>query len=590
MQAELKKEPKPEFIEKDPEKLKLKPNLEDYDYMNHIFCWDDAKNEIEFFEDGKLNIAHNSLDRHNTPEKKNKTALIWEDDDGNIEKYTYEDLVKETNKFANVLKKHGVKKGDRIFIFMPRIPALYISFLGTLKTGAIAGTLFAAFGHDALLDRLSDSSAKFVVTHSTLKDRIYSVKDDLPNLKKIIITDAPTENDFEIDYKKEMKKASDEYEVEHMDPEDEAFMLYTSGTTGKPKGVVHRHLAVAQEHLTAKWVLDIHEEDMYWCTADPGWVTGIAYGIIGPLSNYTTMLVHGGRFSAERWYELIQKYKVTIWYTAPTAVRLLMKNPDILKKYDLSSLRYACSVGEPLNPEAVRWGNEKLGLPFHDNYWQTETGSIVIANYPSMPIKVGYMGKPFPGIVAGIIDEEGNELPDGEEGNLALKPCNTDKDYWPSQMLEIWHNEAKFESYFNKGWYLTGDKAKKDADGYILFVGRADDVIKTAGHRVGPYEVESALIEHPSIAEAGVIGKPDETYGEIIKAFVVLRPGAKKADVTMENVKHFMKDKLAGHAYPKEVEVVKSLPKTRSGKIMRRMLKAKELGQDLGDTSTLEKD
>jgi acetyl-CoA synthetase len=360
-------------------------------------------------------------------------------------------------------------------------------------------------------------------------------------------------------------------------------MLYTSGTTGKSKGIVHAHYAIIQQHITAKWVLDLHEEDVMWCTADPGWVTGISYGILGSWSNGASLVVYEGRFDPAKWYSILEKYQVSIWYSAPTAIRMLMAaGNDLPKKYDLSSLRYLCSVGEPLNPEAVKWSMEVLGLPFHDNYWQTETGGILVANYPSMPIKPGSMGRPIPGVKAAIIDDNGNELPVGKEGNLAIVPG------WPSMMREIWKNPEKYKSYFKGKWYITGDRASMDKDGYVWFVGRADDVIKTAGERVGQFEVESVLIEHPAVAEAGVIGVPDELRGEVIKAFLVLRPGNEPSEELKEEIKKFVKTRLAGHAYPKDIDFIKTLPKTRSGKIMRRVLKARELGLPEGDLTTLE--
>jgi len=335
--------------------------------------------------------------------------------------------------------------------------------------------------------------------------------------------------------------------------------------------------------MTAMYVLDIHDNDTYWCTADPGWVTGIAYGILGIWSLGASSLVYGGRFDSEKWYSLLEKYKVNIWYTAPTAVRMLMRAGDKpVKKYNLKSLRHLCSVGEPLNPEAVKWSIKVFNRPFHDNYWQTETGGMAIANYPCMPIKPGSMGKPVPGIKAEIIDDKGRQLPPNKEGSLVIKPG------WPSMMRGVWKNKKKYDSYFSKGWYVTGDKAFKDKEGYFWFVGRADDVIKTSGERVGPFEVESALVEHPAIVEAGVIGKPDKLRGEIIKAFITLKKGYKPSESLKKNLQKFVKKRLAGHAYPREIEFRKNLPKTRSGKIMRRVLKAQELGQAVGDTSTLE--
>lgn len=575
---------KPAVVEKTLASIKKAPNLFNYEETRKNFSWQDAEKEIEFFEDGKMNMAYNAVDRHLNGPDKDKVAFHWIGEDE--EKHpTYTDLAKLSNKVANVLKKHGVERGDRVFLFLPRIEELYVSFLGILKTGAIASTLFAAFGPGALFDRLEDSGAKILITSPELKSRVDEVRSKLPALEKVIVVGDYEPGENELNFWTEMHDAGEDFEIEHMEPKDRAYMLYTSGTTGKPKGVIHTHYDIVHQHLTAKWILDLHEDDMYWCTADPGWVTGIAYGMIGPLSNKTTFIVDARRFSAEKWYKLLSDYKVTVWYTAPTAIRMMMKEgEELAKKYDLSSLRYLASVGEPLNPEAIWWGLDSLGLAFHDNWWQTETGGILIANYASMDIKVGSMGKPFPGVEAAIIDEKGNPLPPGEEGHLAIKPG------WPSMMIEIWNRKEKYDSYFNNGWYLSGDKARMDDDGYFWFIGRADDVINTAGHRVGPFEVESALVEHPAIAEAGVIGKPDETYGEIIKAFVALKPGNEPSDELVADIKKFIKSKLAGHAYPKEIEFRDNLPKTRSGKIMRRVLKAQELGEDIGDTSTMEDD
>jgi len=565
-------------------KLKKEPNFGDYDGTVKDFRWKDMEKEIEFFKGRKINVAHNAIDRHANGWRKNKVALYWEGADGEGEKYTFQDLKNLSNKFANVLKKMGVRKGDRVFLFLPRIPELYICFLGIVKTGAIAGTMFSAFGPQGIKDRLENSGAKFLITNSELKHRAYQIEKELPDLEKIILVGDKNFHHNEVCYEKEMEKASRDFKVREMDPEDHAFMLYTSGTTGKPKGVMHAHYSIIQEHITAKWVLDLHDDDVYWCTADPGWVTGVAYEILGSWSSGVSQVVYEGRFNPEKWYSLIEKYKVSIWYTAPTAIRMLMKAGNRLpKKYDLSTLRHLCSVGEPLNPEPIRWSLKVFGLPFHDNWWQTEGGGILIANYPCMPIKPGSMGKPFPGVSAAIIDDNGKELPPRTEGDLALKPG------WPSMMREIWRNPKKYKSYFRKKWYISGDKAWMDEDGYFWFIGRADDVIKTAGERVGPFEVESALVEHPAIVEAGVIGKPDKMRGEIIKAFVVLRERYKPTDKLMKDVQKFVKTRLAGHAYPREIEFRKSLPKTRSGKIMRRLLKAQELGLPLGDTSTLEK-
>ncbi|MFC1741931.1 acetate--CoA ligase [Nanoarchaeota archaeon] len=574
----------PKILKKNISKLDIKPNLLDYKKTYKSFKYKNVEKELSWFKGGKLNAAFNAVDRHTSTWRKNKVAMYWVGEEEE-KKYTFLELSQLSNQFANALSKEKVKTGDRIFLFMPRIPELYISFLGILKTGAIVGTLFAAFQEEALLDRLKDSGAKIVITSPELKPRIDKIRRKLPELKTIIVTGNYKLGKNELSYDQMMEDQSTKFKIKEMKPKDKAYMLYTSGTTGKPKGVVHTHYDVIHQYMTTKWVLDLQEDDVYWCTADPGWVTGIAYGILGPWANGASSVVDARRFSAEKWYYLLDRYKVTVWYTAPTAIRMMMREgAKIAKKYDLSSLRHMCSVGEPLNPEAIYWGVKTLGLVFHDNWWQTETGGILIANYASMAVKPGSMGKPFPGVTAAIIDEKGKKLPVGKAGSLAIKPG------WPSMMIEVWKNPTKYKEYFRNGWYITGDKAKMDKDGYFWFIGRADDVINTAGHRVGPFEVESALVAHPAIAEAGVIGKPDKIYGEIIKAFVSLNKGHKPSEALKEDIKKFIKKNLAGHAYPKEIEFHDNLPKTRSGKIMRRVLKCKELGLPVGDTSTLEDD
>ncbi len=574
MKVDIYKKTKKDFIKP--------PNLEDYDRLYRNFKWQDAHKELAWFE-GKINAAYNAVDRHADTWRKNKVALYWEGEDGTEKKYTFEELKYASNKFGNILKDFGVDRGDRVFLFLPRIPELFFAFLGTLKIGAIAGTLFSAFQEQALEDRLLNSDAKILVTTIELKPRVDKIRRHLPNLKHIITVDSE-------DFIKSFAHASPDLHVVQLDADDYAFMLYTSGTTGKPKGVVHSHRAIVQEHVTAKWVLDMKEDDTYWCTADPGWVTGIAYEILGSWSNGVAAVIYAGRFNPEGWYKILEKYKVSIWYTAPTAIRMLMAaGTKIIKKYDLTNLRHLCSVGEPLNPEAVKWGIKAFGMPFHDNWWQTEIGAITIANYPSMDIKIGSMGKPIPGVTAAIVDDHGQELKPNQEGNIALRPK------FPGLMKTIWRRPNKYDSYFVRGWYISGDRGMYDADGYFWFIGRADDVIKTSGERVGPFEVESALVEHPAVVEAGVIGKPDPLRGEIVKAYVVLEAIAKQKlkskkdeEKLKEELATYVKKHLAGHAYPREIEFIDKLPKTRSGKIMRRILKAKEMGLPIGDTSTLE--
>jgi acetyl-CoA synthetase len=576
------------IIKKDLRKLKLAPNLFDYEKMYKSFTWEKAEKElVEFFPDGTINIAHNIIDRHAVGKNKDKVALLFEGAQGDKEKYTFSELKVLSDKFANVLDSQGVKKSDRVFIFLPPIPERYIAFISTLKIGAVAGTLFAAFQEIALRDRLADSEAKVVITNAVLYPRIEKIRKYLPHLEKVIIVERGSDKQPQgkglVLYTKEMEKASESFKIAHLKKDDYSYMLYTSGTTGKPKGVMHMHGDILQAMVTTKYVLDLHDDDIYWCTADLGWVTGVVYATLGPWGLGITQVLYEGRFSPETWYTVLQDYKVTVWYSAPTAIRLLMGSPVHPKNYDLSHLRFLASVGEPLNPEAIWWGLEKFSLPFHDTWWQTEQGGITIPNYAMMDIKPGSMGKPLPGIVAAIVDDNGKELGDEKEGNLALLASSVS-----SLMKTIWKNKEKFDSYFLGKWYISGDRALRDKDGYYWFIGRADDVINTSGERVGPFEVESALVEYPDVVEAGVIGKPDPVRGEIIKAFVVIKTGVKKTDELKEKLQQHVKKHLAGHAYPREIEFIDKLPKTRSGKIMRRILKAKELGLPIGDTSTLE--
>jgi len=574
---------KTKLIQVHDKNLKGKPNLENYAQTYATFKWSEAEKALDWFPHKKINAAYNAVSRQAQGKRKNKIALYWHGENDEKAKYTFAELEELSNQFGQVLRKLGVKRGDRVFFFLPRVPELFFGFLGTLKIGAIAGTLFSAFGHQALLDRLENADAKVVVTNKELYPRLARIESQLKALKKIVLIDAPKSVKGKYALSDLIAKAPKTLRVAKMDPDDPAFMLYTSGTTGKPKGVLHTHRAILQEHLTAQWVLDLKEGDVYWSTADPGWVTGIAYEILGTWSNGASTLVYAGRFDPAHWYQLIQDYQVTVWYTAPTAIRMLAaEDSGLTKKYDFSSLRHLASVGEPLNPEAIYWGLKAFGLPFHDNWWQTETGAIMIANYPCLPIKPGSMGKPIPGVVAGIVNDQGKPLKIKQIGNLAIKPG------WPAMMTKIWRRKKKYESYFKSGWYISGDLAYQDKDGYFWFVGRADDVIKTAGERVGPFEVESALVAHPAVAEAGVIGKPDPLRGQIIKAFISLKPGQRASEGLKKAIQTYVKRELAGHAYPREIEFMNKLPKTKSGKIVRRLLKAKELGLPLGDVSTLE--
>ncbi|MCJ8009589.1 acetate--CoA ligase [Lederbergia wuyishanensis] len=560
-----------------------KYNLQNYDEMYANFNWSEAEKNFSWYETGRVNMAYEAIDRHTETFRKNKVALYYRDGVRD-EKYTFNDMKKWTNKAGNVLKTYGnVEKGDRVFIFMPRSPELYFAILGAIKLGAIVGPLFEAFMEGAVKDRLEDSEAKVLVTTPELLKRV--PVDELPSLKHIfLVGDGIEEEGPFIDFNKRLKAADKNLEIEWVDRNDGMILHYTSGSTGRPKGVLHVHNAMIQQYQTARWILDLQEEDIYWCTADPGWVTGTSYGIFGPWLTGTTNVIVGGRFKPENWYQTLEDYGVTVWYSAPTAFRMLMSAGDEhVKQFDLSELRHILSVGEPLNPEVIRWGMKVFNKRIHDTWWMTETGAMLIGNYPCIEIKPGSMGKPIPGVEAAIVDDQGNVLPANRMGNLAIKKG------WPSMMHEIWNNKEKYNSYFLTGdWYVSGDSAYMDEDGYFFFQGRVDDVIMTSGERVGPFEVESKLLEHPAVAEAGVIGKPDPVRGEIIKAFIALLDGQEPSEELAEDIKQFVKKGLAAHAAPREIEFRDKLPKTRSGKIMRRVLKAWELNLPTGDLSTME--
>ncbi|MEE9285539.1 MAG: acetate--CoA ligase [Dehalococcoidia bacterium] len=579
-----------DLITKRPRDLRVAPMLADYDTMRRSFSWEQVEEELAWLPGGGLNIAYECIDRHCQTDKRDKVAMIWAGKNGEEERYTYEQVRVESNKFANVLKNLGAKKGDRVFVFLDRLPETYFALLGILKAGCIAGPLFSAFGPDPVRDRLKDSGATILVTALDLRQRITGVLPDCQDVKHILIVNKNNRSSDplapgDISYEAEMARASPDFAIEQSTRDDYSIMHYTSGTTGKPNGAVHRHNSVIQQYATGRWCLDLHDDDVYWCTADPGWVTGTSYGMIAPWTAGVTQLIYEGAFRATTWYDLIARYQVTVWYTAPTAIRMMMKvGAEAAQKRDTSSLRFIASVGEPLNPEGIFWGQEAFDLPFHDNWWQTETGGILVANYAGAEIKPGSMGRPIPGVEMGIIDEEGRTLPAGEEGDLAVRPG------WPAMFQTYWNNEEMYRSKFKSGWYVTGDRARMDEDGYIWFVGRADDVINTAGHLVGPFEVESALLEHPAVAEAGVIGKPDPIAMEVVKAFVALVEGYEPTDQMRNELMRFCRGKLAAGVAPREIDFVPSLPKTRSGKIMRRLLKARELGLPEGDTSTLEED
>ncbi|MCP1337529.1 acetate--CoA ligase [Futiania mangrovi] len=579
-----------EPIDKRPDADAVAPNLDDYDRVRASFEWEDARAALGLAPGGPVNIAHAAVDRHVNAGRGDRLALRWLGRAGEVRDFTYADLARESARFARLLTDLGVRRGDVVFSLLGRVPELYLAVLGTLKMGAVYSPLFSAFGPEPVRSRMEIGGARVLVTTRTFYERkVAPWRDALPGLEHVLLTDAegdppPGTRDLHA----LLADTPADVETAETGAEDLALLHFTSGTTGKPKGAMHVHEAVVAHHATGRFALDLHEGDIFWCTADPGWVTGTSYGIVSPLTVGCTMIVDQAEFDAERWYATLQDQKVTVWYTAPTAIRMLMKiGGELPARFDLSRLRFLASVGEPLNPEAVVWSNRVFGRPFHDNWWQTETGGIMIANYASATVKPGSMGRPLPGIEAAVVERRDDgtvallDTPMAV-GELALKRG------WPSMFRGYLNQQARYEKAFAGIWYLTEDLVQRDGDGYFWFVGRADDMIKSAGHLIGPFEVESALMEHEAVAEAGVIGVPDERMGEAVKAFVALKPGFEDTETLRRDLLAHARKRLGPAVAPREIAVRPGLPKTRSGKIMRRLLKARELGLPEGDTSTLE--
>jgi acetyl-CoA synthetase len=566
--------------------------LHDYDRACAEFTWSNARAELDGLPNGGLNIAYEAVDRHVAQGRGERVALRWLAKDGTSRDFRYAELAEHSSRFADLLRSLGVVKGERVFSLLGRQPYLYVAALGTLKSGCVFSPLFSAFGPEPIRTRLSLGDGRVLVTSEALyRRKIEPWRHELPGLKHVLLVDGGAgPDDGKLDLRRALAAADPAFACAQTVPGDMALLHFTSGTTGRPKGAVHVHEAIVAHYATARFALDLRPSDVFWCTADPGWVTGTSYGIIAPLSIGATLLVDEADFDAERWYGILQHERVSVWYTAPTAIRMLLKvGADVARRYDLSSVRFMASVGEPLNPEAVVWAQEAFGRPFHDNWWQTETGGIMIANYASADVKPGSMGRPVPGVEAAIVvrTPEGRVCPVEAPmtlGELALRPG------WPSMFRGYLGEVERYWRCFADGWYLSGDLAMRDADGYFWFVGRADDVIKAAGHLIGPFEVESALMEHPAVAEAGVIGVPDPIAGEAVKAFVALKPGWVPSDALRKELLGHGRARLGPAVAPKAIDFRPSLPRTRSGKIMRRLLKARELGLPEGDLSTLEKD
>ncbi len=563
---------------------KQSANLADYAAACRSFTWQQSRDDLAGLPGGGLNIAHEAVDRHVAAGHGDQVALRWIAKSGARKEFSYAELSRRSNRFANVLRARGIRGGDTVFSLLGRVPALFFKALGPFKAGAVFCPLFSAFGPEPIRARMEIGAARALVTSARLYKRRFEKHAAPPEVFLIDGDDAGAANLPSL-----MEAAADTFDIAKTTSEDAALLHFTSGTTGKPKGVLHVHGAVAAHHSTGRLALDLRPGDTYWCTADPGWVTGMSYGVIAPLTNRVTMIVDEAEFDRERWYDTLSREAVNVWYTAPTAVRMLMKaGLEAVRQHDFPALRFMASVGEPLNPEAVLWSNDAFGMPFHDNWWQTETGAIMIANFAAMDVKPGSMGKPVPGIEAAILDTGADPVrvltESGAVGEIALRPG------WPSMMRGYLREETRYKECFRDGWYLSGDLATRDADGYFWFVGRSKDLIKSAGHLIGPFEVESALMEHPAVAEAGVIGLPDDTMGEVVTAYVALKPGhAPTDDLRLELTGHARK-RVGPAIAPREIVFRENLPKTRSGKIMRRLLRARALGLPEGDVSTLESD
>jgi acetyl-CoA synthetase len=578
-------------IAKPPRPWAVEPNLADYEHACATFTWDAARRALSGLPDRRgLNIAYEAVDRHGQGPRGSHVAIRAISRDGRCRDFTYADLQRQTSAFANVLRRLGVKKGEVVATLLGRTPELYVAALGTLKHGSVYAPLFAAFGPDPIAARLAKSRARVLVTSvSSYQRKIARIRPHLDALEHVLLVrdtagGLPRRTK---DLAALVATASDVFEIPPTDPHDPAVLHFTSGTTGTPKAALHVHEAVVAHHVTAAYALDLHADDVFWCTADPGWVTGTSYGIIAPLTHGATLVVDEADFDADRWYRVLHDQRVSVWYTAPTAVRMLMKaGTPLARSYDYPALRFLGSVGEPLNPEAVVWGQEAFGHPFHDNWWQTETGGIMIANFAALPIRPGSMGRPLPGIDAAVVRRlNGTVVPIEEpdvEGELALRAG------WPSMFRGYLGEPARYAKCFSGDWYLTGDLVRRTNDGHFWFVGRADDVIKSAGHLIGPFEVESLLMAHDAVAEAGVIGKPDPVSHETVKAFVLLKAGVAAGEALRRDLLGFARQHLGAAVAPKEIEFVTSLPRTRSGKIARRVLRARETGAPEGDTSTLE--
>ncbi len=540
---------------------------------------------FSLIENGQYNLGHLCTRRQCDAGRAEQVAMRWVEANLAAVDITFGELERQSNRFANALQGLGLTAGEVLFTFLPRLPEQFYAFLGSLKLQLVTGTLFANFGDEALLDRLGDSRARCLVTKRSLLKKLLRIRARLPELQFIVLIDGGAEcgRDGIHDYRALTAAAGDHFETAITPPGTPSVLHYTSGSTGKPKGVLHAHCSVLQQSATTREVLGLKPGDRFWCTADQGWVTGTSYGIIGPWSLGVTQVHFGGGFDPGKWFELLDRERISVWYTAPTALRMLLREDrEFFRPFNLSALRAIFSVGEPLNPEVIYWGRRTLGREIHDTWFQTETGAIAISNHPGLPVRPGSMGRPVAGIEAAILDEQGAAVPDGEQGNLCLKPG------WPSMFTAYLGNPAAYTQKFRAGYYFTGDTARRDEDGYYWFLGRSDDVINTGGHLISPFEIESALLELPEIAESGAIGAPDELLFEKVVVFVALHAGSVWTSELELKLRLHLSNRVSSIATPQAVVVCERIPKNKSGKIMRRVLKARYLGQDEGDLSTLE--
>lgn len=567
------------------------PNMPDWARARREFSWAAARRRLDGLPAGRgLNIAHEAVDRHVNAGRGGRVALRCINAGGLRRDITFAALKRSTNQFAAALEGLGTGPGDRVCVILGRTPELFTAALGALKARAVFAPLSAAYGPEPLAARIAIAEPRVIVTTQSLwRRKLAAVGSRLGNARVVIVRDeAPPAPHGLLGWHDVLKAAPATYRIGPTAPDDPALLHFTSGTTGAPKGALHVHDAVVGHHVTGLLALDLHADDVFWCTADPGGMVGTAYGIVAPLVCGVTSVVDEREFDADRWIRLVADEKVSVWYTTPTAIRRLMKlGVDVARSHDTSHLRLLSSVGEPLGPEAVAWGSRAFGLPVHDTWWQTETGGITIANVIAEEIRPGSMGRPLPGIEAAVVERlpggAVRELPPGAQGEIALKPG------WPSMCRGYLGASDRYAACFAGGWYLTGDLARRDEDGYFWFVGRVDDAITTAGHLVGPFEVESVLVEHPGVAEAGVIGKPDPAVHEIVKAFVALKDGVAGDEPLRRSILAHARRRLGAAIAPREIEFVTALPRTRSGTIMRRVLRARELGQSTGDLSALER-